>query len=112
MPYKEKKVEKLFYTIGEVAKMFDVNHSTIRYWENEFDILKPKKNNKGNRMFTPADIENLHVIYYLLKKQGLTLKGTKKRLQENKEGTFRSVELIKRLEYIKDQLNELKSHIS
>lgn len=109
MPYKEKKVEKLFYPIGEVAEMFKVNLSTIRFWENEFDILKPKKNNKGNRLFTPTDLENLHVIYHLLKVQGLTLKGAKKRLQDNKEGTFKSVEMVKKLENIKEMLEELKS---
>jgi DNA-binding transcriptional MerR regulator len=109
MPYKEKKVEKMFYSIGEVADMFNVNLSTIRFWENEFDILKPKKNNKGNRLFTPTDLENLHVIYHLLKEQGHTIKGAKKRLKDNKEGTFKSVELVEKLENIKQMLEELKS---
>ncbi len=103
--------KKIFYSIGEVAEMFNVKTSAIRYWENQFDILKPKKNNKGNRLFTPTDIENLKVIYHLLKVQGLTLSGAKKKLQENKNGTFQSVELINRLEDIKVMLNELKSNL-
>ena len=72
MPYKEKRVEKLYYTIGEVAEMFNVNTSLIRYWEKEFDIIKPKKNKKGNRFFTVEDIENFNIIYYLVKELGLT----------------------------------------
>ena len=78
MPYKEPSVEKLYYTIGEVAKMFDVNTSLIRYWEKEFDIIKPYKNKKGNRMFTPEDIENFHLIYHLVKEKGMTLKGAER----------------------------------
>ena len=88
MPYKEKRVEKLYYTIGEVAEMFNVNPSLIRYWEKEFDIIKPKKNKKGNRFFTIEDIEHFHIIYYLVKELGLTLKGAQKKLKENKEGTM------------------------
>ena len=87
MPYKEKKVEKLFYPIGEVAKMFDVNTSLIRFWEKEFDIIKPKKNNKGNRLFTQQDVDNFHIIFHLVKERGMTLSGAKKKLKENKEDT-------------------------
>ena len=65
MPYKEKKVEKLYYSIGEVAEMLDVPVSTVRFWDNEFDILKPMKNKKGNRLFTQADIKNLRIIHHL-----------------------------------------------
>ena len=77
MPYKEPKIEKLFYSIGEVADMFKVNTSLIRFWEKEFDIIKPKKNKKGNRLFTKEDIENFHIIYHLVKERGMTLKGAK-----------------------------------
>ncbi len=77
MPYKERKIEKVYYTIGEVAEMFDVNTSLIRFWEKEFDIIKPKKNKKGNRLFTKQDIDNLHIIYHLVKERGMTLKGAK-----------------------------------
>ena len=80
MPYKEKKIEKLFYPIGAVAQMFDVSISSIRYWEKEFDILKPKKNKKGNRMFTKKDVENLRIIYHLTKERGFTLEGAKKKI--------------------------------
>ncbi|MCK5170665.1 MAG: MerR family transcriptional regulator, partial [Bacteroidales bacterium] len=94
MPYKEKRVEKLYYSIGEVAEMFNVNPSLIRYWEKEFDIIKPKKNKKGNRFFTIEDIEHFHIIYYLVKELGLTLKGAQKKLKENKEGTMNNFEAV------------------
>ncbi|MFO7828929.1 MAG: MerR family transcriptional regulator [Bacteroidales bacterium] len=108
MPYKEKKVEKLYYSIGEVAEMFNVNSSLIRYWEKEFDIIKPRKNKKGNRFFTVEDIENFHMIYYLVKELGLTLKGAKKKLKENKEGTTRNFEAVKSLKKIRSMLLEIR----
>ena len=70
MPYKEKQIEKLYYSIGEVSKMFNVNTSLIRFWEKEFDIIKPKKNKKGNRFFTKLDINNIQLIYHLVKEKG------------------------------------------
>ena len=73
MPYKEPKIEKLFYSMGEVADMFNINASTIRYWEKHFDHLKPRKNNKGNRQFTQKDLDDLKIIYHLLKERGLTI---------------------------------------
>lgn len=82
MPYKERKVQKLYYSIGEVAKLFEVNTSLIRFWEKEFDILKPKKNKKGNRLFTKDDLENLKKIFVLVKEKGFTLEGAKKELKE------------------------------
>jgi DNA-binding transcriptional MerR regulator len=77
MPYKEREIEKIFYSIGEVAKMFDVNTSHIRFWSKQFDIIKPATNKKGNRMYTMGDIENFKVIYHLVKEKGFTLKGAK-----------------------------------
>jgi DNA-binding transcriptional MerR regulator len=77
MPYKEREIEKIFYTIGEVAKMFDVNTSHIRFWSKQFDVIKPATNKKGNRMYTMGDIENFRVIYHLVKEKGFTLKGAK-----------------------------------
>ena len=77
MPYKEKEIEKIFYSIGEVARMFDVNTSHIRFWSKQFDVIKPATNKKGNRMFTLSDIENFKVIYHLVKEKGFTLKGAK-----------------------------------
>ncbi|MCC6837890.1 MAG: MerR family transcriptional regulator [Bacteroidia bacterium] len=85
MPYKETETVKLYYTIGEVAELFKVNASLIRFWEKEFDVLKPKKNKKGNRLFTPEDIDNFKIIFNLVKEQGLTLDGAKKYLKENKK---------------------------
>lgn len=108
MPYKERKVEKLYYTIGEVAKMFDVNTSLIRFWEKSFDIIKPKKNKKGNRLFTKEDIENFHLIYYLVKEQGMTLVGAQKRIKENKEGTVNTFDIIKTLTGIREMLLDVK----
>ena len=109
MPYKEIKVEKLYYSIGEVAKMFDVNTSLIRFLEKEFDIIKPKKNKKGNRLFTKKDIDNFHIIYHLVKEKGMTLKGAKKKMKENKEDTEHNFEIIRSLEQIKEMLTDLVS---
>ena len=78
MPYKEKPIEKLYYSIGEVADIFEVNVSLLRFWEKEFNILKPKKNKKGNRMFTTKDLDNLKIIYHLVKERGYTLEGQKR----------------------------------
>ncbi len=108
MPYIEKKVEKLYYSIGEVADLFNVNTSLIRYWEKEFDIIKPKKNKKGNRFFVKEDIENFNIIYYLVKELGLTLKGAKKKIKENKEGTINNFKIIKSLNEIKSVLIEIR----
>lgn len=112
MPYKEKKIEKLYYSIGEVAQMFDVNTSLIRFWEKEFDIIKPHKNKKGNRLFTPKDVENFHLIYHLVKEKGMTLKGAAKKLRENKEDTIHNFEVVRNLESIKGMLLELKENLS
>ena len=77
MPYKEREIEKLYYTMGEVSQLFDVNASQIRYYEREFEILQPKKNKKGNRLFSPEDVENLKIIFSLVKDKGFTLQGAK-----------------------------------
>ena len=88
--------------------MFDLNTSHIRFWEKEFDILKPKKNAKGNRFFTKEDIENLHIIYNLVKERGMTLKGAKQKLKDNKENTVKNIEVIRKLQSIKSELLEFK----
>lgn len=108
MPYKEKEPERIFHTIGEVAKMFKVNTSLIRFWEKEFDILQPKKNKKGNRLFTRQDMDNLHIIFHLVKERGFTLEGAKKKLKQNKEEVVDSVEMVKSLKKIKGFLMEMK----
>lgn len=111
MPYKEKSIEKLYYSIGEVALKFDVNVSLLRYWEKEFDILKPKKNKKGNRLFTKIDVENIEVIYHLVKERGFTLEGAKKKLSENKSDTVENMEIVNRLKKIKEFLINLSSEL-
>jgi DNA-binding transcriptional MerR regulator len=84
MPYKEKEIEKLYYTIGEVAQLFGVNTSHIRFWSNEFDVIRPSTNKKGNRMYTRDDIENFRKIYHLVKEKGYTLRGAKTELKDMK----------------------------
>ena len=74
--------------------MFDVNTSLIRFWEKEFAIIKPKKNKKGNRMFTKQDVDNFHIIFHLVKERGFTLEGAKQKLKGNKEDTINNVEVI------------------
>ena len=111
MPYKEKESVKLFYSIGEVAKMFQVNTSLIRFWEKEFDIIKPKKNKKGNRLFTQEDVDNFHVIYHLVKERGFTLQGAKGKLRENKDDTINNIEIVKALQRVKDYLLEIKKEL-
>lgn len=108
MPYKEPKIEKIYYSIGEVAAMFKVNTSLIRFWEKEFDIIKPKKNKKGNRLFTKEDVDNFHIIYYLVKERGMTLKGAQKKMKENKSDTLNTFEIVKSLESIKIMLLEIR----
>lgn len=112
MPYKEPVIEKLYYTIGEVAEMFNVNTSLIRFWEKEFDIIKPKKNKKGNRLFTKEDIKNFEIIYHLVKIQGLTLKGAQKKIKENKENVVDNYRIIQSLTNIKEMLLEIRDEIT
>lgn len=102
---------KLYYSIGEVAAMFNVNASLIRFWEKEFDIIKPKKNNKGNRLFTIQDIDNLKIIYHLVKERGFTLDGAKNKLKNSRKETIENVELNTSLEKIKKFLLELKEEL-
>lgn len=114
MPYKERKVQKLYYSIGEVAKMYDVNTSLIRFWEKEFDILKPKKNKKGNRLFTNEDLKNIKVIFSLVKEKGYTLEGAKKKLKEGdamEQQRQKRLEIFERLSSIKKQLKEIEQQL-
>lgn len=110
MPYKEKKVEKLYYSIGELSKMLGVPVSTVRFWENEFDILKPRKNKKGNRLFTQEDVKNLKIIYHLVKEQGMTLAGARKNLSENREEADYKFEINESLQNIKTMLLEISDY--
>lgn len=111
MQNSDKKLDKLYYSIGEVSQMFNVNSSLIRYWDKEFDIIKPHKNKKGNRLFTQRDIDSFHLIYHLVKERGMTLSGAKKKLKENKLDTENNFELVKKLKEIKEILIEIKNEI-
>lgn len=103
--------EKRYYGIGEVAKAFKVNASLIRFWEKEFDVIKPKKNAKGNRKFTPEDIKNLKFIHHLVKERGFTLEGAKIHLKEEKKQSLEKFEIIEKLESIKAQLIKIKTQL-
>lgn len=103
--------EKRYYSIGELAKAFNVNASLIRFWDKEFDVLKPKKNAKGNRMFTPEDVKNLQLIYHLVKERGFTLDGAKVHLKEGQKKTLDKFEIISKLETIKTNLINLKNEL-
>ncbi|MCK4288875.1 MAG: MerR family transcriptional regulator [Bacteroidales bacterium] len=104
-------MERLYYSIGEVAKMFNVNTSLIRFWEKEFDIIKPKKNKKGNRLFTQQDVDNFYVIYNLVKERGYTLQGAKEKLKKNKDDTIKNIEIVKSLNKVKNFLIEIKKEL-
>ena len=103
--------EKRYYKIGEVAKAFNVNVSLIRFWEKEFDVIKPKKNKKGNRLFTQEDVKNFQLIYSLVKERGFTLEGAKQKLKQNPEGVFNKHEIISRLESVKAELLKIKNSL-
>lgn len=102
---------KLYYTIGEVAEMFKVNASLIRYWEKEFDVLKPVKNKKGNRLFTREDLDNLKIIYHLVKERGFTLQGAKEKLKDNKSDMTDTLALKESLENIRAFLLEIRKEL-
>ena len=107
----ESNPQKLFYKIGEIAKEFNVNVSLIRFWEKEFDILKPKKNNKGNRLFTKKDVDNLTIIYHLVKERGFTLEGAKQKLKENKNDTIDNIKIVNHLKDIRGFLVKLREEL-
>jgi DNA-binding transcriptional MerR regulator len=109
-----KQLTKLYYSIGEVAALFNVNASLIRFWEKEFNTIQPKKSKKGNRLFTVKDIENFNKIYHLVKTNGYTLDGAKKVLKEKNliidpPSISNLDQVVERLEKIKTKLNQLKS---
>ena len=109
MPYKEKETVKMFYSIGEVAEMFRVNTSLLRFWEKEFStILDLSKDSRGNRQYTPQDISKIKILYSLIKEQGYTLDGAKKYLKDNKKDAYDREAVLNSLAKIKKQLEELK----
>ena len=105
-------MDKLYYSIGEVAEMFRVNPSLLRFWEKEFDIIKPHKNKKGNRLFTREDIDNFHLIFHLVKEKGMTLRGAQQQLKYNKAQTELHFEVVKRLKDIKAELLAIRDEIT
>jgi DNA-binding transcriptional MerR regulator len=111
MPYKEREISKMYYTMGEVSAMFDVNQSLIRFYEKEFDVLQPKKNKKGNRYFTPEDLENFKIIFHLIRDKGYTLQGAKDHLKNNMDGTRDNQRVIDSLENLKKFLLEVRDEI-
>lgn len=111
MPYKERKVEKLFYSISEVAEILNVPISTVRFWETEFEILKPRKNKKGNRLFMPEDLRNLRIIHHLVKEKGMTLAGARKQIAEKWQETDYRFTIRESLVNIKGILGEIRDDI-
>lgn len=108
MPYKERPIEKQYFTIGEVAKMFGVATSLVRFWEKEFDVIKPQKNAKGNRIFTRKDVENFRLIHHLVKEKGYTLQGANEVLKNKKAIAMDKMEVIDSLKSVRDFLQEIK----
>ena len=102
---------KIYYSISEVAESLNVNSSLIRFWEKEFEIIKPKKNSRGNRIFTKNDLDNLSLIHHLLKEKKYTIKGAEKRIRENKEGVNKNFEIIKNLQNIRGQLSQIRDEL-
>jgi DNA-binding transcriptional MerR regulator len=110
VPDDELLFQKRYYAIGAVSEMFKVNISLIRFWENEFDILKPKKNGKGDRLFRPEDIKNLQLIYHLLREKKYTIDGAKDFLKKNKKAD-ETFELIDSLKKTKAFLLDIKANL-
>lgn len=111
MAYKEKKIEKKYFSIGEVAAQLNVATSLIRFWENEFDIIKPKKNRKGNRQFTKEDIDNVRLIYHLVKEKGYTLQGAKDMLKNNSQQVQDKLQLIEGLKEVRTFLVDIQKRL-
>lgn len=111
MAYKEKEIEKLYYSIGEVAELFNVAPSLIRFWESEFDLIKPKKNRKGNRQFTREDIDNVRTIFHLVKEKGFTLQGAKEMLKNDSQAVKDQMEMIESLKRVRSFLVEMRDKL-
>ena len=111
MPYKDKPIEKQYYQIGEVAEMLGEKASLIRFWEKEFEVLKPKKNLKGNRLFTKKDVETLQIIHFLVKEKGYTLQGARDYLKFQATATKDKLEIIRSLENTREFLVSLRDNL-
>ena len=111
VPYREKEIEKKYFTIGEVADELKVATSLIRFWESEFDIIRPKKNRKGNRQFTKEDIKNVKLIYHLVKEKGYTLQGARDFIKNDVEAASDKIELIESLKKVRAFLEKMKDDL-
>lgn len=111
MPYKEKEIEKKYYSIGEVAEIFGVATSLIRFWETEFDVIRPRKNKKGNRQYTKEDVDYIKLIYHLVKEKGYTLHGAKDFIKNNKDQAVTKLEAIESLKKVRNFLAELRDKL-
>lgn len=111
MAYNPNKELKLYHSIGEVAKMFDVNESLLRYWEKEFPIISPKKAGGNVRQYRKEDIENIRLVYHLVKEKGMTLQGAKQKLKMNRETTIRTTEILDRLKLIREELVSMRKEL-
>jgi DNA-binding transcriptional MerR regulator len=111
MAYKEKEIEKIYFSIGEVADMLNVAPSLIRFWESEFDLIQPKKNRKGNRQFTRDDITNVRTIYHLVKEKGFTLQGAKEMLRHDTQAVKDKMEMIDSLRRVRKFLVEVREKL-
>jgi DNA-binding transcriptional MerR regulator len=103
--------EKIYYSMGEVAEMLDVTPTLLRFWEKRFDIIKPQKNKKGNRLFSPDDVRNLKTIYHLVKERGMTLDGAARQLRAKKSEISRDMEIAERLAAIRALLLEVRNEL-
>jgi DNA-binding transcriptional MerR regulator len=111
VPYKKPKIEKVYFTIGEVSELIGVTPSSIRYWESNFEELSPQKSSKGTRYYSKENIETLKLIYHLVKERGLTIKGAKFKLKDNRQETFDNWEIVKRLKKVKAELIAIKEEM-
>lgn len=111
MPYKEMELKKLYYSIGEVADILDVSQSLLRFWEKEFDNIKPRKNKKGDRLYTDKEIDKLKVIYHYVKEKGYTLTGAKKAMQFNRPEKDNHMDVIVSLKNMKETIIQIRDNL-
>ncbi len=111
MPYKNPKIEKVFFSIGEVAEIVGVTPSSIRYWESSFEELSPQKSSKGTRLFSKEDVETVKFIHHLVKERGLTIKGVQKKLKSNRQDAIDNWEIVKRLQKVKSELVAIRNEM-
>lgn len=97
-------LDKKYYKISEVAEILDIPASTLRFWENRFTVIKPRRNDKGTRFYTPADIEKIRMVHYLVKEKGMRLEAAQEQIKRNQTGVSKKVEALDRLKSIRDRL--------